>query len=210
MLTLHADEMLHRDHLVEELWPHQAADTAQHRLQTAVWALRRLLDEAAAGCGCTVVRDGPRYGLVLGVHCTTDVRELHQWLALARSAGTGHDTHQEVQALRTAVELYRGELLPDDGAVDWVVEERDRIRAMVGRAATTLAARLAPTDARASLEAAKHALSIDTYNDEAWRLVIAGHTELGDLALAERARLTYREVLADLGVDTEPAPQPRV
>lgn len=210
MLTLHADEMLHREHLVEELWPHQAADTAQHRLQTAVWALRRLLDEAAAGCGCTVVRDGPRYGLVLGVHCTTDVRELHQWLALARSAGTGHDTHQEIQALRAAVELYRGELLPDDGAVDWVVEERDRIRAVVSRAATTLAARLAPVDARASLEAAKHALSIDTYNDEAWRLVIAGHTELGDLALAERARLTYREVLADLGVDAEPAPQPRV
>lgn len=209
ILALHAGGLVHRDQLVEALWPEQTSRTAQHRLQTAVSALRRLLERLdAPGPGCRIVRDGPRYGLALGPGCSVDVATLRHALATAHTARRQGDCATLVAALRSALEEYTADLLPEDGPAEWVVDERERLRADASSAASTLAAELTHVDPRAAVSAAERALAIDPYNDEAWRLVIAMHTELGDLAMAERARNSYRGMLADLGVAS--ADHPRV
>lgn len=201
ILALHGGGLVHRDQLVEALWPEQTSRTAQHRLQTAISALRRLLDGLdAAGHGCRIVRDGPRYGLALGPGCSVDVAAVRQALATAHTARRQGDRETLVAALRSAMEAYTADLLPEDGPAEWVVDERERLRTDASAAASTLARELAHVDPRTAVSAAERALTIDPYNDEAWRLVIAMHTELGDLAMAERARTSYRGMLADLGV----------
>jgi DNA-binding SARP family transcriptional activator len=108
-----------------------------------------------------------------------------------------------MEALRTAVAAYGGELLPEDGAAEWVVSERDTLRRQAADAAATLATaeltgRPAPDRA---VVAAQRSVDIDPCHDIGWRLLITAHHRSGNLAAAERARRGYADVLVSLGLD---------
>jgi DNA-binding SARP family transcriptional activator len=50
-----------------------------------------------------------------------------------------------------------------------------------------------------AVEQARRALSLDTYRDSAWRLLIQLHERAGDLSAAHAVRRQYGKVLAELG-----------
>lgn len=201
LLALHADAFVHREELTQALWPGHGTRAAGHRLQTAVSALRGLLDDLAPSDGASIVaRDGPRYGLRLGPSCSVDVHDFRVAIDRARSARRAGDRGAHLAALQHAVECYVDDLLPEDGPAEWVVEPREDLRLQAAGAACTLAVELAVANPRAAVTVADDALRIDPYNDEAWRLLISLHTDLGDVALAQRARASYEWRLRQLGV----------
>src|SRR5436189_6022221 len=63
LLLLHANEVVSRDRLIEDLWGEQAPETAEASLNTYVWQLRKLLEEGNGAEPKVLVTRNPGYVL---------------------------------------------------------------------------------------------------------------------------------------------------
>lgn len=197
LLALHCGQAVHRDRLAASLWPTMAEDTAMHNLQVAISSLRKV----CTGPALTIDRDGDSYRLVLGGNARSDVQHFEAHLSAAvRARGSG-DPSDVATHLRAALDCYAGDLLPEDGAAEWVVPLRERYRTMaVGAAADLAELELNRGQFRAAVAAAERGVDLDRFHDGCWRALIRAHERLGDLAAAEQARAGYRTVLDSLGL----------
>ena len=194
-------QYVHRDALCANLWSVDDPGSAKHSLQVAVSSLRQLLEaQAGPGAGARVGRKGSSYGLDLadGWH---DLVLLEAHVKSGRIARHERRNEQAVGSLTEAVALYRGELLAEEGTVEWVLGPRERYRLMMSEASQLLAEALLdlgrPSEAAA---AAAWGLSVDRYRDGLWKIMIAAHDQGANQAASARTRSNYRRVLAELGV----------
>jgi DNA-binding SARP family transcriptional activator len=199
LLAMRAGDVVHRDVLAATLWPDAEPDAALRSLQVAVSSLRVLL-EPGGDRGRLLVRDGEGYRLALPRGARCDLREFEAAVAAAKRARSRSDVEAERSALEDALARYTGDLLPEEGAAEWVLAERDRLRLAAASAAHTLARRLAGTDAVAAVEAARRSLELDAYRDSTWRLLVELHEATGDQAAAHTTRERHKKVLEELGV----------
>ncbi|HVA75009.1 MAG TPA: BTAD domain-containing putative transcriptional regulator [Acidimicrobiales bacterium] len=198
LLASRAGERVHREEIIEALWPEADPDAGRHRLQVAVSAVRRLL--AWESESTLLVRDGDTYRLALPPDSDVDVWRVGHHLDRARSAHAAGDEDGEADALQSALSAYGGPLLPMDGPADWVVAGRTRLEVTLVEAAKRLAVlRSASGDHQGSAEAARRGLDIDRYRDDLWNLLIEEAERSGHPAEAGRARRSYAEVLEELG-----------
>jgi DNA-binding SARP family transcriptional activator len=202
VLALHAGRPVHKDRLIDWLWPGEGdVRVGTRNLQVAVSSLRQLLEPGVArGAATIVVRDGDSYRLRLSPGAI-DLVGFEEQVALGRRARSDGDPAGAIDALGLALERYRGELLADEGAAEWVTAERDRFR-LAAADASQARAELLLEEGRAA-EAATEAdrgLRIDQYRDALWRLLVAANEAAGDLAAAARSQERYDAVLRDLGV----------
>ena len=195
LLAMRAGDVVHRDVLAELLWPDAGPEAALRSLQVAVSSLRTVLHRPGL-----LVRDGEGYRLALTAGSRCDLRDVDAAVAAARLARSSGDAAGERAALEEALRRYTGDLLPEEGAAEWVVGERDRLRVTAASAAETLARRLAGSDPEAAVDAARRAVELDAYRDGAWRLLAELHEATGDHAAAHAARDGHRKVLEELGV----------
>ena len=98
-------------------WPDSAEGQAQTNLRRELHRLRRLLPQTE---GLILVEDH-LLGLRPGA-ASSDVERFDREIDTARRRGG----EAELEGLRRAVEIYRGELLPEFYD-DWVLEERERL-----------------------------------------------------------------------------------
>ncbi len=211
ILAMHASQPVHRDSLVAALWPKATAAAATRSLHVALSSLRGFLETSAPYGNKLLRRDGDAYLLAVPADGYADVAAFREALAAARRARLDGGP-QYLEALHTAITAYGGDLLPEDGAAEWVVHEREILRRQAADAAAELAAaELAglPAPDRA-VAAAQRAVDIDPCHDNGWRLLIAAQDRAGNLAAAERARREYGEVLASLGLDPALANAPEI
>ncbi|WP_157744463.1 BTAD domain-containing putative transcriptional regulator [Micromonospora viridifaciens] len=204
MLALQAGPV-HRDRLLDALWPDTDPAAATRTLHVALSSLRRFLDtQLPLGDRETLLhRDGDAYLLALPADAWCDVSEFRR--AVKRASRRGSTDPRALDDLRVAVAAYTGELLPEDGPAEWVVAEREALR----RQAADAAARLAESALRGAdgagaepaVTMAARCVEIDPCHDAGWRLLIAGHEQAGNVAAAEHARRRYADVLASLGLD---------
>ena len=126
-------------------------------------------------------------------------------LASAAASQAAGDDDAAGDGLRTALERYRGDLLPEDGPAEWLVEARDRARIAAVSAARSLAVlRLRAGDHAGAVQACLRGVAIDRYDDALWRLLVEAHERAGDRSAAHRARRGYEQMLADLGIGPAP------
>jgi DNA-binding SARP family transcriptional activator len=198
LLSLHANRAVHRERLIEWLWPGRDPERGQHSLQVAMSDLRKLLEPAASrGEWTRLCRDGSGYRLVLASDDDSDVRRFERHLRAARTAVAGGDAAAE--HLAAVIETYAGDLLPDDGPAEWVVGERDRLRTWFAEAVERLAAIHAARDGHAeAARLARHGLTQDPYRDGLWRRLIESLRESGNPAAAAAAAAAYERVLDEL------------
>jgi DNA-binding SARP family transcriptional activator len=204
ILAIHRGHPVHRDVLIEALWGNLGGRAAMHMLQVSVSALRRVLSVEGQDAPGLVSRDGEAYALATASSTTLDLVEFDTALhdaAVARSTG---DAAGEITALRRTAQLYLGDLLPEDGSSEWIVDTREAYRLRAGEAASSLARLELELGNRAAAEtAAVRSIEIDPYRDESWRVLIGMFEHAGDIVAARRAQQRYQSVLATLGV-TEP------
>lgn len=202
VLALHAGRPVHKDRLVDWLWPGEGdVRVGTRNLQVAVSSLRQLLEPGVArGAAAIVVREGDTYRLQLGAGAV-DLVEFDDQVAIARHARAAGEHEVALAALDRALGLYRGELLADEGAAEWVSAERDRLRLTAADASQLRAEVLVEagqfTDAATE---ADRGLRIDQYRDALWRLLVSANTAAGDPAAARRSQERYDAVLRELGV----------
>lgn len=211
ILALHAGRPVHRDRLAGELWADLDAPSALHNLQVSVSNLRRALQpEGPAESRQLIRRQGEAYALVLDGGSTFDLSEFDRAVHAASIARSVGDREDAAVKLRRAVELYAGEVLPEDGPAEWVTDTRERYRLRAAEAAASLASlELSLGDAAAAAAAATRSVEIDPWRDESWRTLIGIYRSSGDPAAAEHAERRYRGMLSALGVPPNLGLRPR-
>src|SRR3954454_20274203 len=105
-LALAPEQRMHRDALLELLWPRPGATAAANNLPQALHVARRELDTPHHDGEMLVLRDGLLLLRAEGA-VDTDVREFRRLAAQAWATRTAHD-------FAAAVAAYTGELLPED------------------------------------------------------------------------------------------------
>jgi DNA-binding SARP family transcriptional activator len=201
LLAMQAGRPVHRDVLAQAVWPDNPPDAARRSVHVAISTLRHLMEpDAPRGQSLLLPRLGDSYTLVLPDGARCDLLDFEAALVTARAARRRGDVAAERASLRSALSCYGGDLLPEDGAAEWVVAERERLRLVASDAGERLArAEAATGDVAAAVEQARRALSFDAYRDSAWRLLIGLHEQEGDQSAAHAARQQYGKMLAELG-----------
>ncbi|MGH9056620.1 MAG: BTAD domain-containing putative transcriptional regulator [Acidimicrobiales bacterium] len=201
LLALKAGAAVHREELVESLWPEADPDAGVHRLQVAVSSLRRLVGPGSEGVGHLLAREGDSYRLALPAGADVDLWRLTQGVRRAVAARAIGDAVYEDACLAEALAAYGGPLLPGDGPADWVVGPRGSLQATAADASIRLAnLRLDAGRHLHAAEAARSGLAVDRYRDELWQVLIEAAERSGHQAEAVRARHDYAAVLDELGV----------
>jgi DNA-binding SARP family transcriptional activator len=203
LLAVHAGSAVHREVIGAALWPEADGQTAARSLQVAVSAIRGLLaDQLGPAGGRLVVREGEAYRLAVAPEAV-DVRRFDLAVGDARSARSRGLVTTEL--LAAAFAAYGGELLPEEGPSEWIVELREHYRTAaveVAREAAEVA--LVAGEPRRAIDACRVGLVIDRYHDPLWRILIEARNAAGDLSAATRDRLEYEAILTELGL---PAPE---
>jgi DNA-binding SARP family transcriptional activator len=206
ILSLNAGRLVHREKLAGILWPDLDPPAALHALQVSVSCLRGALQpEGTSECPQLLARQGEAYALVLGTGSTFDLADFDDALYAASKARSAGDNLGAAVELRRAVELYTGEVLPEDGPAEWAADTRERYRMRAAEAAASLAGvEFGLGNPAAAAAAATRSVEIDPWRDESWRTLVETFRQLGDPAAAERAQRRYDVMLNSLGVPAGP------
>jgi DNA-binding SARP family transcriptional activator/predicted ATPase len=207
-LALHTEKQS-RETLSGFLWPEYEQEKASAYLRRTLWEIHRMLGEGWLDADREAIGFNPDAGLSL------DVAEFQSYLtAIQRHNHPNSIPCPECIAhLHTAALLYRGDFLDGfnlrDSAVfeDWQLLQREALRGDYARALQKLANLL--VQAGAFTEAilfAQRWLSLDTFNEEAHRLLMKAYARSGQRHQAVRQ---YQECLrilqAELGVTPDAA-----
>ena len=208
LLAMHHGQEVHREVLIDLLWPDVPVEAATHRLHAAASSVRSCLARTNLE-QAELRRSGGAYQLHLG-DTLFDVAEFELALRESTRCEATGDLDGVLSWGRTALELYRGDLLPEAGPSEWVVQERDRLKTGAAAAAYSvgsLALRLrSPGDA---LPALHRAIELDPLRDSAWALLAATQTRMGDVSAAAATRLEHTRV-TDQVLNPPSAPRPDV
>lgn len=204
LLAAHVGRPVHREALVEALWPEADPAAGVRNLQVAISALRRALDPGAGrGSSRLIARDGEAYRLALPEGSDADLLRFESEFASARQAKIDGDGERAASHLRAVLAAHEHPLLAEDGPAEWVGPPRRRYQAEAAAAALDLARlELERGSPEAAAAACERGVAIDRYRDELWRLLVEARTRSGEHAAAQRARRAYRDMLAELGLES--------
>jgi DNA-binding SARP family transcriptional activator len=204
LLAMQHAHVLHRERLIDLLWPGASLSVGTRRLQVAVSSIRQALAPAFADGIDLVQRTGGTYRLALpGADLDVDSFE-----RLLTSAAGEPDPHRRIDLRREALDRYRGELLPEEGSADYVLEARDRLRLDAATAAGQLADDLLAAGRHGeAVTAARRSVDLDRYQDAGWFALAAALAASGSDAAAARTRQEYLHLRAELeAVDVTATP----
>ena len=122
LLALEPTHRLHREQVLEALWPDLDAETGANNLRVALHHARQRLTEAGAPPGSFLVRDGESLLLGPTEGVWVDVDAFDGAVARAWRA-------DDPAAAEAALERYAGDLLPEDPYDEWAERRRAGLRA---------------------------------------------------------------------------------
>ena len=208
-LVCHRGHAVHREQVLEALWPEASPSAAASGLRVALSALRDALSPGR-GSGTEspfVRREGDTLRLAMEEGVRADVDEFTRLLKAARSA-EGADADQAIALYEAALTTYRGEFLAEHRYAAWAEVERQRRRSEFLAAAERLAGLLLAADeAERAVRWAETILQHDPLREGAYAVQMEGYWREGNRALAVRAYQRCRKRLqSELGV----APSARI
>ncbi len=197
-LLLHRHTAVSRQQLAFTLWPDSSDSQARTNLRNVLHNLRQTLPEAERFLEATFStlswRSGAPYAL--------DVATLTEAVAAASAAADGAEKRGH---LETAVQVYQGDLLPDNYD-DWIVPLREELRQTYLNALQQLIALLETQQAyRAAARYAQRLIQQDPLDEPAYVQLMRLHALSGDRAGVRRV---YEQCAATLRreLDVEPGP----
>ncbi|HWD82673.1 MAG TPA: BTAD domain-containing putative transcriptional regulator [Kribbella sp.] len=201
LLALLREQRLHRDVLLETLWPDRASTSAVNNLHQALHVARRALAGDQPNNGLLELRDDFVVLLADGL-VEVDVRTFERLAALGRTSG-------DLSDLRAAVAAYAGDLLPEDRFEDWAVRPREELRATFGDLLVDFADAAAAAGQEAeAIDALTRALAIDPLHERGVRSLMRRHAAMGR---SSEALAQYERLRSDLrtayGTDPDPETQ---
>ena len=182
VLALAPDHCLHREQVMDALWPDLAPEAAGANLRKAVHYARR----------ATSPRSVLSHGEVLVADAWVDV--------------DAFEAAADVGDVPAALELYTGELLPEDRFAPWAEERRRRLQERCAQLLQARASELAADgEPGSAAELLERAIGLDPLDERAVGKLMRCYAAAGrrHLALARYGELQAR-LVADLGVSPGP------
>jgi predicted ATPase/DNA-binding SARP family transcriptional activator len=214
LLALTPERRLHREQVVESLWP--GGDAAGGGLHQVLYVARRALGGGEEAAARLTLRDDV---VVLSADgLWVDVEAFEQAAAAARA-------NPSPELYRAALDAYAGELLPEDRYEDWTAARRESVRETnLGLLLELAALHEGAGDTTAAVEALQRAVVEDPLHEAAHRELMRLFTSIGRRQQAlwqyqqlrqaltrelaadpdPETRALYREILAGGDEDEEP------
>ncbi|MGE5745716.1 MAG: ATP-binding protein, partial [Solirubrobacterales bacterium] len=166
LLCLAPDRKLHAEQVSEVLWPELAPDAARNNLHQAAHAARRAFDlRGADGSRCLRLSEG------LLLLCPEDPVWIDS-VAFEQAAASARG-QRRAAAYVAALELYTGELLPEDRFEEWTSVSRETLRDLRLALGIELAElQAAAGDEGAAIETLHAALLADPLHEPAHRALM--------------------------------------
>ena len=182
VLALAPGRRLHREQVIEALWPRASVEAAGPRLHKAAHYARRAL----GGDGSALLLRNDMVALLPDSDVRIDVDEFRERAGHAIEVGTP-------EAANLALAEYDGQLLPDDLYESWAEDARDAVR-------------MTRVELLRQAERWDDVLAEDATDEAAHLALINGHADRGDVraALRQFERLDHA-LVRELG--TTPSPE---
>jgi two-component SAPR family response regulator len=192
-----------KERIAFELWPDLDARRADRDFRVALNALLSALEPMRRPRAESryIQRQGTAYGLVPSF-CDVDADRFTDLVNDGARAETA-DRDAAVASYRAAVDLYRGDFLPDALYEDWASAERERLLTLYLSSASRLAQLvLERQETQESIALAEAVLARDPCWEEAYRILMHAHLSRGNRPLAVRAYQRCVSALRDeLGLE---------
>jgi DNA-binding SARP family transcriptional activator/predicted ATPase len=200
LLALAPNHQLHKEQVMEMLWPEADPDHTANNLHQALYTARQALRCTQERAGPFLVLEGDV--LWLSAEATpvwVDVKAFEQAVKVAHQQGT-------VQSYERAISLYSGDLLPEDNYEAWAQNHRSRLR----KAYLELLYRLGNLcEAQQAFDQAQAAFSRlvqeDALNEEASTGLMRVYARMGQHGQAVRL---YHDLVDGLKDELDLAPGP--
>ena len=197
LLALAPGHRMHREQAMDLLWPDLAARAASNNLRQVLYAARRVLDPASGA---------PKRYLSLKDEQLMLCPEGQLWIDVNAFEGASASArHSRVPAAyRAAIELYAGELLPEDRYEEWAESRRNELRQLYLTLLLELAGLHQERDEQAlAIEALREAAAEDETFEEAHASLMRVYalSDRPEYAIAQYERL--RDAL-QRGIGTRP------
>jgi DNA-binding SARP family transcriptional activator len=207
MLAANRGRSLHREVLMERLWPEEEPSKSANRLSVALSTIRGVLDpERRHEADRYLTSDRESVALDLR-HLEVDVVSFFDESREGRRLLREGDVDQGLAFLRSAEGRYLGEFLEDQPYADWAIGLREEARAEFMAMAATLAE--AESEAGDHDGAARWNLRIleqDAYNEPAHLALVRSMVAAGRHGTARRLYGIYVSRMSEL--DVEPSAFP--
>ncbi|HEX2280815.1 MAG TPA: BTAD domain-containing putative transcriptional regulator, partial [Thermomicrobiales bacterium] len=194
ILALAPGHRMHREQMMDLLWPELDSDQAANSLYQALHSARRALgvDDVL------VLRDQI-------VQLNGDIRTSVDVLAFETAAETARKRGSQ-DGLKTAIDLYTGDLLPDDRYEPWAVDRREALRDEYVSLVLDLAELYGEAgDDAGAIALLRRVVGTDPLHEPAQRALMAAYARSGQRQLALRQYQVLLETLVrELDVDPEP------
>jgi DNA-binding SARP family transcriptional activator/GAF domain-containing protein len=207
VLLTRYEKQVHREELMELLWPERDPESATTLLNVAVHYLRRGLDPAAREGRASVIRTSSEY-YAFNTDWPHRV-DKEEFLQLVDLAGQQEARGQQAQALetcRSAIALYAGDLFEEELYSDWCAVEREYLRELfLSLLRRTAGLVLGLGDAETAVACYRRALLVDPTLEDIHRALMETLWRAGRRDEALRQYRECRAVLQrDLGIDPLP------
>jgi ATP/maltotriose-dependent transcriptional regulator MalT/DNA-binding SARP family transcriptional activator len=191
------DRPVHREEIIENLWPDVEPRHGANQLRVALTHLRRVLEPDRSARQPSHLLLGSASTLAVARdRLDVDLDRFHRALVRAASA----EGPLRSQALAEAVGLYRGPLFADDPFEEWAHAQRDRLARQFVEALSLLAqTEEEEGHHEGALARWQTAIDADLYAEHAYRGVMRCSLALGRSADALRAFQTCAQSLAEIG-----------
>lgn len=210
LLAVHCGQFVHRERIIDVLWPNASLPQGIRNLQVAVSQLRRHLAAAGVGpeaIGVDLVERRDRCYRLHLPDAELDVADFERLGTRATRPSPGRGAGETLAACEAAMRLYTDDLLPQAGLAEWVVQERARLRFLAAETATAGAGSALSISAyQRGIILARRAVQLDPHRDAGWDLLARLYDGAHDRAAAAQARQDHRSMLSELLDRADPSP----
>jgi DNA-binding SARP family transcriptional activator len=209
LLLAQRGRWLQREEIVERLWPALSPEAAARDFKVALNALNKAIEPARAADAsfAFIVREGSAYRLRPEADVWLDTLAFEQASETGLRLTESGSLDEGIRRLQDALNLYRGDYLPDALYEDWASGERERLLSLYLRAADRLAGLLVERDQfDEALKVCQSILDRDACWERAYRLMMSAHARQGNRTQAFRVYQRCVTTLHDeLGVEPSSA-----
>lgn len=173
---------VHRDVIMELLWPEAPLESAQKSLNTTLSSLRKTLEpEAGRGESSYLISKGDALRLELGAKGQVDLVLFRERLSQAAKAREIGDFDLYFHTLGEAADLYAGDFCADDLYEDWCSQKREAIRSDYIETLINMATEhLRRGEDAEALRRLEEALRKDPGREDLYRKQMIIHSQMGN------------------------------
>lgn len=201
LLALAPEHRIHREQLMEWLWPERDPNLAAHSLYQTLYTLRKQMTTLDPFSNILFIGDFVE--LTSKDKVWTDVEafqqlanDAHQKQGIGSSQEAAVETRLDLTDFQAALDYYQGDLLPEDTYTDLYSDERNNLRrAYLTLLLQTANSLMAQNKINQALEVWQRLVDADPVNEEAHTGLMRAYAVMGERQKAIRQYETMREIL---------------